>query len=155
MPAAPDHSAVASLPPMHPLVDVYKSRELLWNLTLRELRTKYRRSFLGWGWSMLNPLVTVAIYGFVFGTLFAATAPVGVPSGLTGFAYFLLCGLLPWNFFALVNNLGLGSISGNAGLAIGQGCGIRQRRSLGLRAPDFGQRLLLRLRRSDGPLGGR
>ncbi|MGH9270363.1 MAG: ABC transporter permease [Ilumatobacteraceae bacterium] len=101
---------------MHAVVDTYRARELLWNLTLRELRTKYRRSFLGWAWSMLNPLATVAIYGFVFGTLFAATAPVGVPSGLDGFAYYLLCGLLPWNFFALVNNLGLGAIWSNAGL---------------------------------------
>ena len=102
--------------PMHAVASVYQSRELLWNLTLRELRTKYRRSFLGWAWSMLNPLATVAIYGFVFGVLFDATAPVGDPSGLTGFAYFLLCGLLPWNFFALVNNLGMSSISANAGL---------------------------------------
>ena len=101
---------------MHAVVSVYRSRELLWNLTLRELRTKYRRSFLGWAWSMLNPLAMVAIYGYVFGVLFNASAPVGDPSGLNGFAYYLLCGLLPWNFFALVNNLGLGSISGNAGL---------------------------------------
>ena len=93
---------------MHAVVSVYRSRELLWNLTLRELRTKYRRSFLGWAWSMLNPLAMVAIYGYVFGVLFNAQAPVGDPSGLTGFAYYLLCGLLPWNFFALVNNLGLG-----------------------------------------------
>jgi len=99
---------------MHPVADVYRSRELLWNLTLRELRTKYRRSFLGWAWSMLNPLATVAIYSFIFGTLFASTAPQGDPSGLTGFAYYLLCGLLPWNFFSLVTGLGLGAISGNA-----------------------------------------
>ena len=50
--------------------DVVASRELLWNLTLRELRTKYRRSLLGWTWSMLNPLANVAIYWFVFGVLF-------------------------------------------------------------------------------------
>lgn len=101
---------------MNALTSVYASRELLWNLTLRELRTKYRRSFLGWAWSMLNPLATVAIYGFVFGVLFDAKAPVGDPSGLHSFALFMLCGLLPWNFFALTNNLGLGAISGNAGL---------------------------------------
>ena len=101
---------------MHAVANVYRSRELLWNLTLRELRTKYRRSFLGWAWSMLNPLATVAIYGFVFGVLFNAVAPTGDPSGLTSFALFMLCALLPWNFFALVNNLGLAAISGNAGL---------------------------------------
>ena len=68
-------ASVASRPLMHAVVSVYQSRELLWNLTLRELRTKYRRSFLGWAWSMLNPLAMVAIYGFVFGTLFDAHGP--------------------------------------------------------------------------------
>ena len=101
---------------MSPVASVFESRELLWNLTLRELRTKYRRSFLGWTWSMLNPLATVAIYSFVFGVLFKSTAPVGDPSGLTGFAYFLLAALLPWNFFALVTNLGMGAITNNSGL---------------------------------------
>lgn len=101
---------------MSPVASVFESRELLWNLTLRELRTKYRRSFLGWSWSMLNPLATVAIYSFVFGVLFKSTAPVGDPSGLSGFAYFLLAALLPWNFFALVTNLGMGAIANNSGL---------------------------------------
>ena len=101
---------------MHPVTDVYRSRELLWNLTLRELRTKYRRSFLGWAWSMLNPLSQIVIYGFVFGVLFNATAPLGVPSGLDNFALYLLCGLLPWNFFSLITSLGLGAISANSGL---------------------------------------
>ena len=101
---------------MKSLKRVFDSRELLWNLTLRELRTKYRRSLLGWAWSMLNPLATVAIYSFVFGVLFESNAPVGDPSGLTGFAYFLLCALLPWNFFSLITNLGMGAISANSGL---------------------------------------
>lgn len=101
---------------MTAVVRVFQARDLLWNLTLRELRTKYRRSLLGWAWSMLNPLATVAIYSFVFGVLFQSSAPPGDPSGLKGFAYFLLCALLPWNFFALVTNLGMSSISVNAGL---------------------------------------
>ena len=65
---------------------------------------------------MLNPLATVAIYGFVFGVLFDATPPRGDPSDLENFALFMLCGLIPWNFFALMNNLGMGAISANAGL---------------------------------------
>lgn len=101
---------------MKALKRVYASRELLWNLTLRELRTKYRRSVLGWSWSMLNPLAMVLIYGFVFGIVFRAAPPVGDPSGVDSFALFLICGLIPWNFFALMNNLGLISISSNAGL---------------------------------------
>jgi ABC-2 type transport system permease protein len=101
---------------MSTLAQLHSSRELLWNLTLRELRTKYRRSVLGWAWSMLNPLATVAIYAFVFGKLLGAQAEKGDPSGLDSFALFLLCGLLPWNFFALVQNLGMGALIGNAGL---------------------------------------
>ena len=101
---------------MNPVSNVFASRELLWSLTQRELSTKYRRSFLGWAWSMLNPLANVAIYGFVFGVLFGATAPVGENSGLTGFAYFLLCALLPWNFFSMIISMGMGSISANSGL---------------------------------------
>jgi ABC-2 type transport system permease protein len=107
---------VVSRAAMSAVTEVYRSRELLWNLTLRELRTKYRRSFLGWTWSMLNPLATVAIYGVVFGLLFGVSAPVGEPSGLDNFALFLVCGILPWNFFALMNTLGMGAISANAGL---------------------------------------
>jgi lipopolysaccharide transport system permease protein len=101
---------------MSTLAQLNDSRELLWNLTLRELRTKYRRSVLGWGWSLLNPLATVVIYGFVFGKLFGSTAPVGEPSGLDNFALYLLCALLPWNFFTLVQNTAMGSVLGNAGL---------------------------------------
>ena len=95
---------------------IIRHRELLAVLTLRELRTKYRRTFLGWTWSMLNPLATVAIYSFVFGIVFNAQAPSGANSHLQGFAWFLLAALLPWNFFALINNLGLSSVSSNASL---------------------------------------
>ncbi len=97
-------------------MSVVSSRELLWNFTLRELRTKYRRSFLGWTWSMLNPLATVAIYWFVFGVVLSGAAPTGDPSGLDSFALFLLCGLIPWNFFSLTCNLGIDAINSNAGL---------------------------------------
>lgn len=99
-----------------PVKRVVAAHELLWNLTLRELRTKYRRSILGWTWSMLNPLATVAIYSFVFGHLFRAVAPVGDPSGVAVFALYLLCGLLPWNFFMLVTTTGMSSVIGNGAL---------------------------------------
>jgi ABC-type polysaccharide/polyol phosphate export permease len=98
------------------LTELRRSQNLLWNLTLRELRSKYRRSFLGWAWSMLNPLSNMVIYWFVFGVVFGATAPTGNPSGIQVYALYLLSGILPWGFFALVTNLGLGSLLGNSGL---------------------------------------
>lgn len=101
---------------MQQLRDIASSRNLLWNLTLRELRSKYRRSVLGWSWSMLNPLAQMAIYTFVFGVLFGAEAPVGNPSGIDTYGLYLLTGLIPWGFFSLVCGAGLQSILSNTTL---------------------------------------
>jgi ABC-type polysaccharide/polyol phosphate export permease len=72
--------------------------ELLWNLTLRELRGKFKRSALGWLWSVINPLASIAIYSVVFGVFFDVDTPVGDPSGLHAYGFFLVCGLLPWTY---------------------------------------------------------
>ena len=96
--------------------EIAESRELIVNLTLRELRTRYRRSALGWLWSLLNPLATVAIYTVVFKYFFKAPAPVGNPSGISNFAVYLLCGLLAWNYFNLTVNGAMGVLVANSGL---------------------------------------
>jgi ABC-type polysaccharide/polyol phosphate export permease len=90
--------------------------ELLLNLTLRELRGKFKRSTLGWLWSVINPITSIVVYSFVFGIFFEAEPPVGDPSGLHSYAFFLVCGLLPWTF--LSNGLGgaTGSVVANEGL---------------------------------------
>ena len=48
--------------------------------------------------------------------LVRSAGPVGENSGLTGFAWILLCAIIPWNFFAVVNNIGLTAITSNSGL---------------------------------------
>lgn len=90
--------------------------ELLWNLTLRELRGKFKRSALGWLWSVINPIAMIAIYWVVFGVFFDAQTPVGDPSGMEVYGFFLVCGLLPWTF--VTNALGgaTQSITANEGL---------------------------------------
>lgn len=93
-----------------------RSRNLLWNLTLRELRAKYRRSILGWGWSMLNPLSQMLIYSVVFGAVFGVQARTGDPSGITIYSLYLLSGILPWGFINLICGLGLQSLVNNASL---------------------------------------
>lgn len=65
---------------------------------------------------MLNPLSSMLIYSFVFSIVFGAAAPVGDPSGLKIYSLYLLCGILPWGFFTLTTNLGMASITVNAGL---------------------------------------
>ena len=86
------------------------------NLTLRELRGKFKRSTLGWLWSIINPAANIAVYSIVFGVFFSVNPPVGEPSGLQVYALFLMCGLIPWSF--LSNSLGgaVSSIVGNEGL---------------------------------------
>jgi lipopolysaccharide transport system permease protein len=98
------------------LVELVRQREVLENLTLRELRTKYRRSFLGWAWSMINPLATIAIFTLVFKVLLRTEPAPGDPSGLNSFALYLLSGLIPWNFYSLVTSLGMGAVVGNPAL---------------------------------------
>ena len=90
--------------------------ELLWNLTLRELRGKFKRTTLGWLWSIINPVSNIAIYTIVFGVFFGMTAPKGDPSGLDMYGFFLVCGLLPWTFLTNVLSSSVMSIVGNEGL---------------------------------------
>lgn len=89
---------------------------LLWNLTLRELRGKYKRSVLGYGWSLVNPLVFLGVYTFVFSVLFETRPPEGDPSGLSVYAFFLVCGLLPWTFHANCVVGAISTLSGNSNL---------------------------------------
>lgn len=91
-------------------------KELLVNLTLRELRGKYKRSALGWGWSVINPLVMIAVYSTVFSLFFRAEPPVGEPSGLHSYTWWLVCALLPWTFVSNGINGAVGSLTANEGL---------------------------------------
>jgi ABC-2 type transport system permease protein len=100
---------------MNAVAELTQSRELLVNLTLRDLRGKYKRSLLGWSWSLLNPLSTLVIYALVFGYLLKIKPDQGA-NGLENFPAFLLCGLLPWNFLSGALNGCMGSLIGNAGL---------------------------------------
>ncbi len=92
------------------------SRELMLNLTLRELRGKYKRSLLGWTWSLLNPLATMLIFTIVFKFFLKVGEERGDPSGMTIFAFFLVVGLLPWNFLSSGLNGSMGALVGNANL---------------------------------------
>src|SRR5437764_9099059 len=101
---------------MTTLSELSTTRDLMVNLTLRELRGKYKRSVLGWAWSLLNPLSTMLIFTVVFRFFLKVQAPTGSPSGMQIFALYLLCGLLPFNFLQTGVNGSIGSLVGNANL---------------------------------------
>ena len=91
-------------------------RNLLYLLSLKELRTRYKKSVLGWAWSLFNPLSQMVIFTIIFTTIFKAQALAGDPSGLKSFPLYFLAGLLPYNFFAITVGVSIGSVQGGAGL---------------------------------------
>lgn len=101
---------------MTTFAELASSRELMANLTLRELRGKYKGSALGWAWSLVNPLVTMAIFTMVFGVVLGTKPPAGEPSGLRNYALFLVCGLLPWNYVAAGMTGAISTLTINASL---------------------------------------
>ncbi len=77
------------------LLDLYRHRALIGVLTSRELKARYRGSVLGFFWSLLNPLLMLAVYALVFEVLLPNRSP-----GTSPYALFLFCGLLPWNWLS-------------------------------------------------------
>lgn len=98
------------------LNELMSSRELLANLTAREVKGKYRRTVFGQLWSLINPLATMLIYTIVYSFIFRARLEVGDPSGLNIYPLWLMCGLLPWIFARNVINSGMTSIVANGSL---------------------------------------
>lgn len=96
-----------SLP--HRLWDLYRFRDLLYYLVVRELRARYKNSVLGFLWSLLNPLLMMLVFTVVF-SLLNPNSTVERP------AIYILCGLLPWNYFSAGVMTSIGSIVGNSNL---------------------------------------
>jgi ABC-type polysaccharide/polyol phosphate export permease len=74
---------------------LWRQRALVAVLVRRELNARYRASVLGFVWSLLNPLLLLAVYAVVFTYIFDPRFPGGDPYPL-----FLFSGLLPWLFFS-------------------------------------------------------
>ena len=83
--------------------EVWAYRNLVYNLAQRELRSRYKKSVLGWTWSLLNPASVLLIYSLVFG-VFLKVEPPNTASGGQYFALYLFCALVMWNFFQAVVN---------------------------------------------------
>ena len=85
-----------------------KYRPLIRELVTRDLKVKYRRSVLGYMWSILNPLLMMLLQTLVFSYMFRFDIP--------NFPLYLICGNTLFNFFNESTNMGMGSVLGNASL---------------------------------------
>ena len=90
---------------------VWSYRTLIVNLAQRDLKARYKRSVLGWVWSLINPAATLGIYTVVFGFFLKGQAPVAGNGSTSSFALYLFCGLVVWNLFAGVINTSIASFS--------------------------------------------
>lgn len=89
--------------------EIYNYREMLKTNVKKDIRGKYKGSFLGILWSFLNPLLQVVVYWIVFPYLFRGAS---IPNYLC----YLVTGIIPWTFFITVINQGTMCIRVNAGI---------------------------------------
>jgi lipopolysaccharide transport system permease protein len=80
-------------------LSLWRHRQLIWQLTTRELGQRYRGTYLGVLWSILVPLGMLAIYTFVFSAVLQGTFRPGVPTTTGEFALTLFAGLAIFNMF--------------------------------------------------------
>jgi ABC-type polysaccharide/polyol phosphate export permease len=90
---------------------VWSYRTLIANLAQRDLKARYKKSVLGWVWSLINPAATLGIYTVVFGFFLRAEPPVAGDGTTKSFALYLFCGLVVWNLFAGVVNTSIASFA--------------------------------------------
>lgn len=85
------------------LRELYQYRALLWSLTQRELKARYRGSVLGFFWTFLNPTLLMLVYALVFG--------IYMKNSIPHYTYFMFVGLLPWIWFSSAIIAGASTIS--------------------------------------------
>ncbi|HZY41993.1 MAG TPA: ABC transporter permease [Anaerolineae bacterium] len=91
------------------LVELWRYRELIMNLTVRDLKARYKNSVLGIGWSLFNPLLMMLVFTLVYTVMLGQSSRHDYPA-------FILSGLLPWNFFSASIMGSTFSIVGNSHL---------------------------------------
>lgn len=90
------------------ILELAQYRELVRNLVIRDIKLRYRNSVLGFIWCLGNPLLMMAVFTVVFTVL--------MPTDIPKYPVFILCALLPWNYFNTSIMGAIDSIVGNAHL---------------------------------------
>lgn len=93
---------------MNVFKELYNYRELLKTNIKKEIRGKYKGSWLGVLWTFLNPLLMLAVYSFVF--------PYILRVNVENYTIFMIVALIPWNFFTTAIQMGTGSVVANGNI---------------------------------------
>ncbi len=107
-PHAPHPTSLRSM-----LASLWRNRQLIAQMTRREVVGRYKGSVMGLAWSFLNPVFMLAVYTFVFSVVFKARWGVGGDESKTQFAVVLFVGLIVHALFAEVLNRAPGLILSN------------------------------------------
>lgn len=87
---------------------LYRYRDLIWTLVQRDLKVRYRRSAIGFLWTMLQPLFMLLVLNIVFSQIFRFN--------VKNYPVYVLAGLLFWNFFQQTIITSMNSLKGNANI---------------------------------------
>ena len=94
------------------LSEVWEYRELLWTLTYRDIRVKYAQTAIGFTWALINPIVSILILSFVFGSV----AKVGTGGTDTPHLLYTTAGMCGWTYFSALLAQAGNSIIGAQGM---------------------------------------
>jgi lipopolysaccharide transport system permease protein len=92
------------------LRDLWEYRELLYFLTWRDIKVRYKQTALGATWAIIQPFMTMVVFSLFFGRL------AGISSNGLPYPIFAYCALLPWNYFAGALDRAGNSLVGSANL---------------------------------------
>jgi lipopolysaccharide transport system permease protein len=89
------------------LYEIWRFRELLFFLTWRDIKVRYKQTALGAAWAVIQPLLTMIVFSIIFGEL-AKLPSDGIP-----YPIFTYVALLPWQLFAFALNSASNSLVGS------------------------------------------
>src|SRR5438552_18527124 len=92
------------------LQELWQYRELMFFLTWRDIKVRYKQTVLGGIWAVLQPFLTMIAFSIIFGKL------VGVPSEGVPYPVFAFCVLLSWHLFAYSLSDSINSVVANQNL---------------------------------------
>lgn len=99
--------------PITIFASLLRNRQLVLQMTRREVASRYRGSLIGLAWSFINPLLMLVVYTFVFSVVFKARWNIDVEESKTDFAIILFVGMIVFGVFSEVINRAPGLIISN------------------------------------------